>query len=64
MPALAIAGGKSPAWMQNSMQAVAEVLPNAEYRTLEGETHMVKAKKLAPMLSDFFAADRTTAPYA
>jgi pimeloyl-ACP methyl ester carboxylesterase len=53
-PTLVISGGKSPAWMQNSMRALAEVLPNARHRTLERQTHIVKPKALAPVLSEFF----------
>jgi pimeloyl-ACP methyl ester carboxylesterase len=43
MPTLVMDGGKSPAWMRNAMRALAEVLPNATYRTLPGQTHMIKA---------------------
>ena len=53
-PTLVVAGGKSPAWIRNAMHALAEVVPNARHRTLEGQTHMVKAKSLAPVLVDFF----------
>lgn len=49
-----IAGGKSPAWMRNAMRTLAGVLPNATYRTLERQTHIVKPKALAPVLSEFF----------
>ena len=55
VPTLAIAGGKSPEWMRNAMLAVAEASPTAEYRTLEGQMHNLKAKALAPVLADFFA---------
>jgi pimeloyl-ACP methyl ester carboxylesterase len=51
---LVIAGGKSPAWMQNAMRALAEALPTAGHRTLEGQTHIVKPKALAPVLGEFF----------
>lgn len=54
MPALVTAGGKSPAWMQNAMQALAGVLPNARHRTLERQNHMVKPQVLAPVLEEFF----------
>ncbi|MCU1310131.1 MAG: Hydrolase [Candidatus Angelobacter sp.] len=53
--ALVMDGGKSPAWMRNAMQALAQVLPTAKLRTLEGQTHMVKPKLLAPALVEFFA---------
>ena len=56
MPALVASGEKSPAWMQNSMHALAEVLPNAQHRTLERQTHMVKPQVLAPVLETFFAS--------
>jgi EmrB/QacA subfamily drug resistance transporter len=54
IPTLAVAGGKSPAWMRNAMQAVAKILPHARHRTLEGQNHMVKPKALAPVLVEFF----------
>jgi pimeloyl-ACP methyl ester carboxylesterase len=56
VPALAIAGGKSPTWMQNGTRALATVLSHAEHRTLEGQTHDVGAKALAPVLHEFFFA--------
>jgi pimeloyl-ACP methyl ester carboxylesterase len=55
-PTLVVAGGKSPAWMRNAMQALARVLPNAQHHTLEGQTHMVSAKALAPVLAEFFGS--------
>jgi len=54
VPTMVIDGGKSPAWMRNAMRQLAEVVPGAEYRTLRGQTHMVSAKVLAPVLADFF----------
>jgi pimeloyl-ACP methyl ester carboxylesterase len=53
IPALAIDGGKSPAWMRNGVASLAKVLPSAEYRTLPGQTHIVQAKALAPVLAEF-----------
>lgn len=55
MPTLVMDGGKSPAWMRHATRALASVLPNATYRTLEGQTHMVKARPHAPALAEFFA---------
>jgi pimeloyl-ACP methyl ester carboxylesterase len=54
IPTLVIVGGKSPKWMLNSMKQLSEVIPNAQHKTLPGQTHMVKAKVLAPALIDFF----------
>jgi hypothetical protein len=54
MPALVVAGGKSDEWMRNGMRALADVLPKAEHRTLDGQTHLVKPAALAPVLTEFF----------
>jgi pimeloyl-ACP methyl ester carboxylesterase len=54
MPTLVSAGGKSPDGMRNAMRELAEKLPNATYHTLEGQTHIVKAEALAPVLVEFF----------
>jgi pimeloyl-ACP methyl ester carboxylesterase len=51
---LVINGGKSPRWMRNGVKALAELLPNAEHRTLPGQTHLVKPEALAPVLTEFF----------
>jgi len=56
IPVLAIAGGKSPAWMHNGMRALASALSNARYRAIEGQTHDVSAKALAPVLEAFLSA--------
>ncbi len=52
-PCLVLDGGKSPAWMRNGNKALADILPRAAYRTLPGQTHMVKVEVLAPALIDF-----------
>ena len=54
MPTLAADGGKSPTWMRNGMKAVTAALPNATYRTLDGQTHMLNPKAIAPVLVQFF----------
>jgi pimeloyl-ACP methyl ester carboxylesterase len=54
-PTLVVAGGKSPEWMRNAMHALAVAVPGAGHITLEGQTHIVKAAALAPVLTDFFA---------
>ena len=53
-PALVAAGGKSPPWLRNATEALADVLPNAEHRVLDGQTHFVKPKAIAPALEAFF----------
>ena len=62
LPVLVMAGGKSPAYMQNSMKAWAVAFPNAIHQTLAGQTHMVKQDVLAPELIDFFVLDPRRAP--
>ena len=56
IPTLVAAGGKSPAWMTNGTRALADALPDARYRTLPGQNHMVKAQAIAPVLTEFFLA--------
>lgn len=60
IPTLVIAGSKSPEWMLNGTHALADALPRAQHHTLEGQTHMVQARVLAPVLIEFFAQDRET----
>jgi pimeloyl-ACP methyl ester carboxylesterase len=55
IPTLAIHGAKSPAWMRDATRALAAALPNADCRSLDGQTHDVKAKVVAPVLTEFFA---------
>ena len=54
MPTLVAVGGKSPDWMQHAMRALADVLPDARHTNLAGQTHIVKAEALAPVLVEFF----------
>jgi pimeloyl-ACP methyl ester carboxylesterase len=54
MPALVADGGRSPAYMRNSAKALATVLPNATHTTVSGQTHLVKARALAPVLREFY----------
>jgi alpha-beta hydrolase superfamily lysophospholipase len=55
IPLLALAGGASPAWLQQAARAVAAA-PTAQYGLLEGQTHEVAAEVIAPVLIDFFTA--------
>lgn len=54
VPALVMDGGNSPRWMLHANRSLAASLPNARYRTLEGQTHMLKPEAHAPLLVDFF----------
>lgn len=62
VPALVMAGGKSPAYMQNGMKQLAGVLPDAGHVTLPGQTHMVKDAVVAPELVQFLALAPTALP--
>jgi pimeloyl-ACP methyl ester carboxylesterase len=55
VPALVMDGGASPPWQRNAARAVAGVLPDARYLTLEGQTHGPADDVLAPALLDFFS---------
>ena len=46
---------QEPGVIRNGMRALAGALPNATFRTLEGQTHMLKADAAAPVLTEFFS---------
>ena len=50
-PTLVIAGGRSPAYLRNAAAAVAAALPDGRLRTLPGQTHLVKATVVAPVVA-------------
>jgi hypothetical protein len=55
---LVMDGGESPAWQRTAVQALVDVLPHAQRRTPEGQTHgtpFVAPAALAPALEEFFA---------
>jgi hypothetical protein len=55
MPALIMDGGASEwSFMHNTAVALAKAIPQAQHRTLEGQTHQVAAAALAPVLVEFF----------
>ncbi|MGZ6346359.1 MAG: alpha/beta fold hydrolase [Anaerolineales bacterium] len=56
VPALVMDGGANLAYMpfmHETAATLAKVIPNAEQRTLEGQTHDVNAEVLAPVLVEF-----------
>jgi pimeloyl-ACP methyl ester carboxylesterase len=61
VPTLVVYGGKSPTNLQKGSRALAEVLPNAQLRVLEGVSHNLKVKRLAPILLEFFAGEGSRA---
>jgi hypothetical protein len=54
VPTLVLDGGSNDMWMHSAAQALADVLPRAQQRTLEGQTHEVAPDVLAPVLEDLF----------
>jgi pimeloyl-ACP methyl ester carboxylesterase len=57
VPTLVAYGAKSAPVLQQGSRALAEVLPNAELRELEGVGHNVKMGALAPVLVEFFTRE-------
>jgi pimeloyl-ACP methyl ester carboxylesterase len=55
IPTLLIDGGESPPSQRNAVQGLVDVLPDAQRRTIEGQTHDVDPALLAPVLEEFFA---------
>ncbi len=54
IPTLVIAGGASFPFMRVTAQALADILPHGQTRTLEGQTHDVDPVVLVPVLVEFF----------
>ncbi len=53
-PTLVVGGAKSRASLRDAVRAVADTVPNGQLRMLEGQTHNVSMKALAPVLVEFF----------
>ena len=58
---LVVYGAKSPELLQQGSRALADLLPNAELRQLEGVGHNLKMKALAPVLADFLTSETEVA---
>lgn len=54
VPTLVLDGSESYPFMHDTAKALANAIPNAQHRTLDGQTHEVAAEALAPVLIDFF----------
>jgi len=55
VPALVMDGGNSPAWLRSAARAVVWVLPDVQYRTLEGCDHAAPPEAIVPVLEAFLA---------
>jgi pimeloyl-ACP methyl ester carboxylesterase len=62
VPALIMDGGASYPFMHIAATALANAAPNAQHRTLEGQTHEVAPDVLAPVLTMFFNGQNNTRP--
>jgi pimeloyl-ACP methyl ester carboxylesterase len=56
VPTLIMNGSESYPFTHATAKALANAIPNAQHRTLEGQTHDVAAEVLAPVLLEFFNA--------
>jgi pimeloyl-ACP methyl ester carboxylesterase len=54
VPTLALAGSKGKPEMKAAQEGIARAVPDSEHGILEGQTHQVSPKALAPVLDDFF----------
>lgn len=52
---LVMYGAKSPDFMRATAKDISRTMPHAQLRSLEGQSHDVKADVLAPVLADFLA---------
>src|SRR5918997_5483293 len=48
VPTLVLDGGASFPWIRKTAQAISDIIPDAQHRTLEGQTHNVAAEAIAP----------------
>jgi pimeloyl-ACP methyl ester carboxylesterase len=55
VPTLVISGGNNQEGMRSAAQTLADALPNALHRSLQGQTHDIVPAVLAPVLEEFFA---------
>jgi len=55
VPTIVINGGASFGFLGETADALAELIPGAQRRTLEGQEHNVDPTVLAPALKEFFA---------
>lgn len=56
VPTLVMDGSESFPFMHGTTSMLAKAIPNAQQRTLQGQTHEVDSQALAPVLIEFFRA--------
>ena len=57
-PTLVAGGTKSQVMLRNSVKKLAEVMPNNQFKMLEGQTHNVSEKAIGPVLIEFFKSSK------
>lgn len=57
VPTLVMNGEKSLPFMSATAQHIAELIPNARHKTLQGQTHQAAPDLVAPLLTEFFGGD-------
>ena len=58
VPALIMDGSETFPFMHASAVALANAIPHAQHRTLEGQTHEVTTEAIAPVLMEFFKGEQ------
>lgn len=53
-PVLVMVGSNSPPYQQHAVEALAKLLPNAQYRSMTGQDHGIAPEILTPALVEFF----------
>jgi pimeloyl-ACP methyl ester carboxylesterase len=54
VPTLVLTGEKTMAFMRPTADRIASLMPRAQRKTLQGQTHQAEAKSVAPVLIEFF----------
>jgi pimeloyl-ACP methyl ester carboxylesterase len=54
VPTLVMNGGAGYPFMEVTVKALANVMPNGQHRIIEGQTHDLAAEAVAPVLREFF----------
>jgi hypothetical protein len=48
-------GGAGHLFMKQTALTLSKAIPNAEFRTIEGQTHAIASEAIAPVLAKFFS---------
>jgi pimeloyl-ACP methyl ester carboxylesterase len=54
IPTLVMDGEKSMGFMRSTAGRIAELIPNAQRKTIKGQTHQAAPEAVAPLLIEFF----------